>query len=50
MGSYRVRHDWSDLAARMYCIAYGKILCNDLYGKRIFKRVDICICITESLG
>ena len=50
MGSHRVRHDWSDLAARMYCIAYGKKLCNDLYGKRIFKRVDICICITESLG
>ena len=48
--SHRVRHNWSDLAARMYCIAYGKKLCNDLYGKRIFKRVDICICITESLG
>ena len=25
------------------------ILCNDLYGKRTLKRVDICICITESL-
>ena len=25
------------------------ILCNDLYGKRILKRVDICIYVTDSL-
>ena len=24
------------------------ILCNKLNGKRIWKRIDICICITES--
>ena len=24
------------------------ILCNDLYGKIILKRVDTCICVTES--
>ena len=25
------------------------VFCNNLYGKRICKRMNICICITESL-
>ena len=25
------------------------VLCNNLYGKKIWKRMDTCICITESL-
>ena len=25
------------------------ILCNDLYGKRVWKRGDMCICVTDSL-
>ena len=25
------------------------ILCNNLYGKRVWERIDICTCITESL-
>ena len=36
---------------RTYCTAQGTlfILCNGLYGKRVLKRVDICICIADSL-
>ena len=26
------------------------IFCNDLYGKRIWKGIDVCVCITESLS
>lgn len=25
------------------------IFCDNLYGKRIWKRMDVCICVTESL-
>ena len=25
------------------------VLCNKLYGKRILKRIDVCICITDPL-
>ena len=36
---------------RTYCIAQGTLpnIRNDLNGKRIWKRIDTCICITESL-
>ena len=33
----------------LYSTENPSILDNYLYGKRIFKRVDICICITYSL-
>ena len=49
VGSHRVGHDWSDLAAAAAAYSTGNsVLCNDWYGKRIWKRLVICICITES--
>ena len=30
----------------LLCSTGNSILSNDLYGKRILKRVDICICVT----
>ena len=35
---------------RTYCIAQGTLfmLCDDLNGKEIQKRRDICICIADS--
>ena len=34
---------------RTYYIAQGTLLCGDLNEKRIWKRIDTCTCITESL-
>ena len=33
----------------LYSTGNYSILCNELYGIRIEKRVDICICIADSL-
>ena len=32
---------------KLFFKIYKKIFCNNLYGKRISKRMDICICTTE---
>ena len=43
MGSHRVRHNWSDLAAA------AAALCGSLDGRRVWGRMDTHICMAESL-
>ena len=38
---------WNDFPTGTSCIALYPIFYNNLYGKRISKRMDMCICITE---
>ena len=48
MGSRRVGHDWSDLAAAaVHQSELYSILCNGLYGEENVKRVDTCV--TDSI-
>ena len=51
MGSHRVGHDWSDLAAAAAPALQHRqpysILFNDLHRKIILKRINICICIAD---
>ena len=58
-GRVEGRTDWefgTDMHTLLYlkqianCIAQGTLLlCNNLNGERIWKRIDTCICITEPL-
>lgn len=43
---------WNDWPMRTCCRAQGPlpIFCDHLCGKRNWKRVEVCLCITESLG
>ena len=48
LGSHRVGHDWHDLAAaaavyKTYPTRTYSILCNNLYGKRIWRRMVVVL-------
>ena len=52
MESQRVRHNWVTEHKQeppVYHRELYSVFCNNLHGKRIWKRMDICVCINEPL-